>query len=172
MENEISPQAWRLTLLNALMDSVYQVANDELKKQLASIVNRNSQLHGNQATSLSFRGQYFALDTGQKPTAPNLLHKDLRAELKAYLQRVEKLSDEQVTVRGFLQRLLLTFASLDAYVAVLPDTLGRVLRTVPDHSIEPAPGQEAIDIFCQQHQKHLQLLSDRMMANLLLAPKL
>ncbi len=164
------PLTLRADLLARFENILYTPPADRLQTELEAIIADNSQCYDNEQLVLIYRGEIFAdrKRTGKYPSPINILHREIRPRMKAFIARREKIDVEKQLALGYIQRIMTFTVFAEDYYALLPRSLHPEMRKLDRHFLS-GPGLLASDEaeqFLADNHKFILALKTRMTMNL------
>jgi len=160
--------SWKIKFLDSVNKKVYAYPSQQLRHEMNELISLNSRLHGNQASILMYKNQYWVKDTGN--TAKNILHKDCRKIFRVWEAKALSLQTEQEQVNNYLRAVINQKVDLQGLCQLIPAPLHSCLSSswFWGNSPMPAPPPEAdVAAFIQENQKYLDMITTRLTYNML-----
>tara|TARA_R110000851_G_scaffold197190_1_gene348228 strand:- start:2842 stop:3369 length:528 start_codon:yes stop_codon:yes gene_type:complete len=172
MKNNIDPRHSARGELLAMIDE-HLYANSRLRffEMLSDIIFRNSRLYGNTQQCLSYKEEFYIIGDKNKrqPRPMNVVHGNLRAEFKEYLDEVKALELEKALVRGFIQKIMFITNKDSDYARILPVSLHGLISKIALYldTEESVLSKADIELFQVENKKYIGLMKTRMAYNLI-----
>lgn len=157
-------------IIDALMESLYHLADTEFNTQLDNLIDENSIACGNDSLMMIFGDKLYisAYRSGGSRT-PNRAIPALRAPLRKLIEERQEIEIEKATVRGYFQRVLMSTESLADCEEMLPPSLHSALHLqyTEFSELNKMLPRAFIDNFLQTNNQYVTLIKTRLMHNLM-----
>lgn len=161
----------RFDVVQAIRQELYKKPRAKQFLDLTVLIQENSALHKNAQKCMSFNGKNYeyAKHEGKHPSPMNLLHRSLRARMRAYLQELVNLSREQDMALGYATKVLAVSDRVVDLYPLFPHTLHGVIRNYAQYFIqgEGKLSEPEISAFLLENDKYSQIMKSRMTYNLI-----
>lgn len=150
---------------------LYEPVQQRFRKRLDGIIAKNTVLTGANHNSFTYKGEFYSSDSAPAPRKMNRLSPTLYGEMDKYLGELKELNDRELPyVLGFITHVLNSSNDLHDYLRILPQAVHKpiqeLIATCPCRSKKLTDAD--VDHIKNEHQKSIDLLKQRMVANLLI----
>ena len=153
-----------------LYSFIYTPVQEQLKKQLDSIIQKNSAILFASHNSFIYRGEFYSCDNNKPPRKINSLSKQLYPAMDEYLKEVKKLNTIELPyVLGFINQVLNASDDLQDYLRVFPDAIHKPLEQI----IASCPcrskhlSEDAVLALQTKNKTPIDLMKQRLVINLI-----
>lgn len=156
---------------DVLYTFLYGPIQKQFKKQLDTIIIRNTALSNAAHASFSYKGKFYAYDSSPPPRKMTRLLPQLQPMMDAYLKELNQLNSQELPyVLGFITQVLNASNDLHDYLKVLPAAIHQPIEAYIASCPCRTKHLTDFDVECmQQHNAAtISLIKQRMVTNLLI----
>ena len=161
----------KLQIKELLYAFLYEPVQNQFKKRLITLVQRNTAITGVSHQSFTYRGNLYTIDTSPVPRKLTRLVPQLHPDMDAYLADLKQLNDREMPyVLGFINQVLNSSNDPHDYLRLLPASVHPPIQKL----IDSCPcrtkhlSDEQVKEMQAKNQQSINLVKQRMVTNLLL----
>ena len=149
---------------------IYSPIQEQLQKQLHTIIQKNCTILCASHTSFIYKGVYYSMDNSKPPRKINSLSKVLYLEMEEYTKELKKLNTVELPyVLGFITQVLNASDDLQDYLRVFPEAihkpLEQIINSCPCRSKQLS--EEEVLLLQSRNKTPIDLMKQRLVINLL-----
>jgi hypothetical protein len=164
------PEAKRSFIVK-INQQLFAKAEHKIAEEFDELAEEHATLSKSGQRIFQYGGDIFAHSQLSSYTTVGPVHPRLRVALRANIATLEKLNRERATVTGYLQRVLMTFATGYQFKAVLPEAVHKIVDNSAFlhgcHFIDTPESAHQLHQFTIDNEKYISLMKRRMLYDLI-----
>lgn len=161
----------KIQIKDLLYSFLYYPVRQHFKKQLESLITRNTVLLGATHKSFIYRGVVYSSDTTSPPRRMNRLSPQMIPDMENYIRELKELNDNEIPfVVGYINQVLNSSNNLHDYLLLFPPSIHPPIEKLIASCPCLTKHLTADDVTSIQHKnsKSISLIKQRMATNLLI----
>lgn len=153
-----------------LYNYLYTPVEEQFKRRLLTLINRNTLLGGFSHNSFHYKGEFYNAEQSTHTYKWNRLLPALKPEMDSYLKDLKALNEEEIPyVIGFINQVLNASNDLNDYLRLLPQSVHLPIKKIIDECPcrhKQLSAEKVLEIQ-KQNQVSIDLMKQRQVINLL-----